>query len=202
MQDDTTISLSKDDIIDLSKNAPNLKNVRVCLGWDETKDARGEAYDLDAIAFVCKVDAAGKPTLISNGYFVYFKHLASGDGAVVHQGDNLTGAGKAGADKEQILVALDRVTQEAGEISFFVNIYDAAKKAQQFGAVRNAFIRLIDDETGCEIARYNLTDDFSGATIVQFGSLFRTDSGWDFKAIGAGFSRELVDVLRAYGAHI
>lgn len=202
MQDNTTISLSKDDVIDLSKSAPSLSNVRVCLGWDETRDARGQEYDLDAMAFVCKVDEQGAPKLISNGFFVYFKHLASNDGAVVHQGDNLTGAGKDGDDKEQILVSLNRVSPEAGEISFFVNIYDAAKKGQHFGNVRNAFIRLVDEDSGREIARYNLTDDFSGATIVQFGSLFRSASGWDFKAIGAGFNVGLVDVLRKYGANV
>lgn len=202
-QDDVSISLSKGDIIDLSKSAPSLSKVRVCLGWDKTKDARGEEYDLDAMAFVCKVDADGKPRLISNGYFVYFKHMSSNDGAVVHQGDNLNGEGKSGADKEQILVDLARVNAEAAEISFFVNIHEAAKKAQHFGEVRNAFIRLVDEDGGREIApRFNLTDDFAGATIVQFGSLYRDGAGWSFKAIGAGFTRELVDVLRAYGAVI
>lgn len=187
-----TISLDKGVKVDLNKEAPGLTAVFLGLGWDTNSVAGGAAFDLDASAFL--LNAEGK--LADPGNFVYFKHLVSADGSVVHRGDNRTGVGDG--DDETVDVALDKVPETVQQIVFVVNIYDATARRQNFGQVKNAFIRLVDKNSNAEILRYDLGEDYSSETGVLFGRLYRHNGNWKFEASGLGEPDGLAGFLAKY----
>lgn len=188
----TTISLEKGVKVDLNKEAPGLTAVFLGLGWDTNSATGGAAFDLDASAFL--LNTSGK--ISDPGHFVYFKNLKSSDGSVNHRGDNLTGVGDG--DDEVVDVELDKVPADVEQIVFVVNIYDAINRKQNFGQVKNAFIRLVDKNTGTEILRYDLGEDYSSETGVLFGRLYRHGGAWKFEASGIGEPNGLQGFLAKY----
>ncbi len=177
---ETTISLEKGGKVDLTKEAPGLTKAALGLGWDTNSSGSGPAFDLDASAFM--LGANGK--IRNEKDFVYFKNLKSACGSVLHTGDNLTGAGDG--DDETIHAQLDQIPADVEQVVFVVNIYDAENRRQNFGQVKNAFIRLYDANTNQEILKYDLSEDFSSATGVQFGRIYRHNGSWKFEATGLG----------------
>ncbi len=194
------INLEKGGRINLSKDVPALKRVRLGLGWDSNAFDSGKDFDLDASVFVCKANEQGNAKLISDQHFVFYGNLVSPDGAVAHKGDSRTGV--TTGDDETIIVDLKKLAPEVEEISFVVTIHEAVERRQNFGQVKRSFIKLYDDETGKEIAKYSLEDDFSTETAVQFGSLYKRDGAWLFKAVGAGYKKGLGDFVVAYGGNL
>ena len=134
------ISLKKGQKVSLTKSNPGLKNVLVGVGWDVNAFDTGGAFDLDGAAFL--LTDSGKVS--SSADFVFYGNLAHASGAVVHQGDNLTGAGEG--DDEQILIDLTKVPANISKIAFTVTIYEAEERRQNFGQVSNAFIRICNQD--------------------------------------------------------
>ena len=99
-------------------------------------------------------------------------------------GDNLTGAGEG--DDEQITIDLANVPVEYDRIVIVVNIYQAVQRRQEFGMIRNAFIRLVDASNNKEILKYNLTENYAGMTAMIFGEVYRHNGEWKFSAVGQG----------------
>jgi len=192
------INLTKGSSINIQKRAPSLKRVRVGLGWD-TASGSGYEFDLDASAFICQ-NKDGRPQLLSNEHFVFYNNVSDPDRALQHTGDNRTGMGDG--DDESIIVDLDRVNPSADEISFIVTIHDAHARRQNFGQVRNSYIAIYNDETSEEIAKYRLEDNFTSDIAVQFGSLYRENGQWSFKAVGNGLPVGLVDIIVKYGGNV
>ena len=189
------VSLSKGGNVSLSKEAPGLTAVNVGLGWDVNTFSGGE-FDLDATAIV--VNDSGK--VLSDGHFVFFNNLKSADGSVEHLGDNLTGEGEG--DDEVIKVNLAAIPPEATKVVFAVSIYDADNRKQNFGAVRNAFIRVVNSANNTEIARYDLTEDASVETAMVFGEVYRHGSEWKFKAVGQGYASGLRGIASDFGVNV
>ncbi len=189
------VSLSKGGNVSLSKEAPGLTDVNIGLGWDTNTFAGGE-FDLDASAIV--VNSAGK--VLSDGHFVFFNNLKSADGSVEHTGDNLTGEGDG--DDELIKINLVGVPAEGERVVFAVSIYDADNRKQNFGAVRNAFIRVVNQAGGAEIARYDLTEDASTETAMVFGEVYRSGAEWKFKAVGQGYASGLRGIAADFGVNV
>ena len=184
-----SISLQKGQKVNLSKSTEGLKRVMVGLGWDEAQQPRlfglfgGRKQDIDCDASAILCGANGK--LISSEIkktCVYFGNLKHSSGAIVHQGDNLTGEGEG--DDEEIMVNLSLVPEEIHKIVFVVNIYDARARNQHFGMIRNAFIRLVDLDKNTEICRFNLSDNYDNMTGLIVGELYRTNGCWEFNAVG------------------
>ncbi len=190
-----SVSLTKGGTVSLTKIAPSLTAVRVGLGWD-TRTTTGTDFDLDASALVCGAD--GK--VLSDGHFVFFNNLKSPDGSVEHTGDNLTGEGEG--DDEVIKVDLSTAPADVQKIAFPVSIYDAETRSQSFGQVVGAFIRVVDQATNTELARYDLTEDASTETAMVFGELYRNGAEWKFRAIGQGYSSGLAGIARDYGVRL
>lgn len=186
----------------MTKSNPALNNITVGLGWDEAQQSGGGLFGGLFSAKPASIDCDASVILLQGDRFVdkkdvvYFGHLKSEDGAVIHQGDNLTGAGEG--DDEVIKVTLNRVSQKYNKMVFVVNIYQAHKRNQDFGMIRNAFIRIMDD-SGMEIARYNLTDNYQGMTGLVAGELYRHDNEWKFAAVGSGMNvANLSEMLQRY----
>jgi tellurium resistance protein TerD len=189
------VSLSKGGNVSLTKAAPNLTAVNVGLGWD-VRTTTGADFDLDASALLC--DSNGK--VLSDQHFVFFNNLKSPCGAVEHLGDNLTGVGEG--DDEVIKVNLAAVPAEVQKIVFVVSIYDADNRRQAFGQVSNAFIRVVNQSDNVELARYDLTEEYSTETALVFGELYRNGPEWKFRAVGQGYASGLAGIARDYGVNV
>lgn len=163
----------------------------VGLGWDSNSSSTGEGFDLDASVFL--IGANGK--IPNDNHFVYYNNLKSPDGSVIHTGDNLTGEGDG--DDEKIQIDLSTVSSEVNEISFVVTIHHADTRRQNFGQIRNSFIRIID-QTNTELVKYELDEDFSIETAVEFGRLYKRNNEWKFEAVGIGMKGGLQDYLNKY----
>jgi tellurium resistance protein TerD len=190
-----SITLTKGGNVSLTKQAPNLRAVLVGLGWDE-RTTSGASFDLDASALM--VNASGK--VLSDAHFVFFNNLHSPDGSVEHTGDNLTGSGDG--DDEQVLVNLAAVPGECEKIVFPVSIYEATERGQSFGQVRNAFIRVVNQDSGAELARFDLAEDASTETAMIFGELYRNNGEWKFRAVGQGYDSGLAGIARDFGVNV
>ena len=189
------VSLSKGGNVSLTKQAPSMTAALVGLGWD-VRSTSGTDFDLDASALMLGVD--GK--ILSDSHFVFFNNLTSPDGSVEHTGDNLTGEGEG--DDEAIKVDLAAVPAECDKIVFPVSIYEADQRNQNFGQVRNAFIRVVNQAGGAEIDRYDLSEDASTETAMIFGELYRNGSDWKFRAVGQGYDGGLGPLARNFGVNI
>ncbi|MEZ2335197.1 TerD family protein [Mucilaginibacter sp. RCC_168] len=172
-----------------SINAPQFT---IGLGWDTNSSSTGSAFDLDASVFIL----GDNKKIIADEYFVFYNNLKSPDGSVEHTGDNLTGAGDG--DDEQIKVDLSKADSKVSEICIVVTIHEAEARKQNFGQVRNSFIRIFDPGTGADILKYELEEDFSIETAVEFGRIYKKDNNWKFEAVGVGMKGGLQDYLTKY----
>ncbi|MDT0306040.1 TerD family protein [Streptomyces sp. DSM 44917] len=197
------VSLSKGGNVSLTKQAPNLTAVTVGLGW-QARTTTGADFDLDASALL--TDARGK--VLSDQHFVFFNNLSSPDGTVEHLGDELVGSATAGAgpagggDDEEIRVDLAGMAPEVHRVVFPVSIYDADSRHQNFGQVTGAYIRIVNQADGRELARYDLTEDASSETAMIFGELYRHNGEWKFRAIGQGYASGLRGIALDYGVNV
>lgn len=182
------INLQKGQKIDIG-----LQNISVGLGWTPN-EGTGAAFDLDASAFM--ID--GNRLIPTEGYFIFYNNTDSPDAAVHHSGDDPTGGNSAGGDDETISVDLNKVDPSIQEILFVVTIHDAATRRQNFGQVRDSYIRVVDAANGQEIAKYELGEDFSVETAIEFGRLYRRDGKWKFEASGIGYKEDLAYFVSKY----
>ncbi|MEU8529155.1 MULTISPECIES: TerD family protein [Streptomyces] len=189
------VSLSKGGNVSLSKEAPGLTAVLVGLGWD-VRTTTGADYDLDASALL--LNDTGK--VVSDQHFIFYNNLTSPDGSVEHTGDNLTGEGEG--DDESIKVNLASVPADITKIVFPVSIHDAANRGQSFGQVRNAFIRVVNQAGGAELARYDLSEDAATETAMIFGELYRHGTEWKFRAVGQGYASGLAGIASDFGVNV
>ncbi|MDF0530446.1 TerD family protein [Tsukamurella sp. 8F] len=189
------VSLTKGGNVSLTKEAPGLTAVTVGLGWD-ARTTTGSDFDLDASALGLGTDKR----VVNDQYFVFFNNLKSPDGSIEHTGDNLTGEGEG--DDESIKVNLAAVPPNVDSINFPVSIYEADSRGQSFGQVRNAYIRVVNQADGRELARYDLTEDASTETAMVFGELYRNGAEWKFRAIGQGYASGLAGIARDFGVNV
>ena len=190
-----SVNLSKGQSVSLTKSSGgSLTRVKMGLGWDAVKKrglfgSRAQSIDLDASCLL--FDASGK--LVDQ---VWFQQLRTADGAVQHTGDNLTGAGEG--DDESIIVELDKLPAAVQTLVFVVNSFTG----QNFSQIENAFCRLVDETTGGEVARYELTG--SGTHNAQIMSkVARDGGGWSMTAIGATANgRTFHDLLPTVAGHL
>ncbi len=187
------VSLTKGGRVSLNKEAPGLKKILIGLGWDTNTSDTGAEFDLDASVFL--LNTQGK--VQNDRDFVFYNNLTSTDGSVIHTGDNRTGAGDG--DDEAIKIDLSKISSYIKEISIVVTIHEAIQRRQNFGMVRNAFVRLVNDETNQEIVRYDLEEDYSTETGLLFGRLYFKDNEWKFTAVGTGYKDGLDGFCRQYG---
>lgn len=182
------INLQKGQRIDIG-----LSKISVGLGWNPN-EGTGYDFDLDASAFMINESRL----IPGEAYFIFYGNTDSPDGALHHTGDDPTGGNSADGDDETIMVDLSKVDQQIQEILFVVTIHDAQARKQNYGQVRNSYIRIVDEGTGQEIAKYELGEDFSIETGVEFGRLYKRDNKWKFEASGIGYKEDLAFFLSKY----
>jgi tellurium resistance protein TerD len=200
------VSLSKGGKISLTKTAADagiaqLTKVVVGLGWDANRYDSGADFDLDASAFL--TGANGKVRKDSDFVFYGSSHKAPNGmqsdeaDSVLYTGDNRTG--DAEGDDEQLIVDLTKVPADVDKISFSITVYDADKRRQNFGMVQNAYVHVIDENTGTELVRFDLGEDYSVETAVVVCELYRHNGEWKFNAVGAGWQGGLKALCANFG---
>lgn len=191
------ITLEKKQTISLEKQAGNsLRRVSMGLGWDAAKTGGflskifgdGESIDLDAS---CIMMDANKNMIDS----VWFGQLKSKEGSITHSGDNRTGDGDG--DDETIYVDLLALPVSVKYLVFTVNSFTG----QNFSKVANAYCRLVDDTTGKELARYNLSDQGAHTGMIM-AYLTRNGADWTMTAVGEKASGRTVRDLSPLAARI
>lgn len=189
------LSLEKGQNVSLAKVDPGLNNIIVGLGWD-ARSTDGQPFDLDASVFM-----VGENGLVpSNAHFIFYNQPKSPCGGVVYSGDNLTGDGDG--DDETVAVKLAQVDPQVKSLVITVTIHQAEERKQNFGQVRNAFVRLVNQDTGKEAVRFDLSEDYSVETAMIFGELYRHNGEWKFRAIGQGLSGGLAGLCQQYGVKL
>jgi tellurium resistance protein TerD len=186
------VSLQKGGNVSLSRAAPSLSRILVGLGWD-VRSSDGDDFDLDASAFLLR--DTGK--VHGDEDFVFYNNLVSKCGSVEHTGDNRTGAGDG--DDEALKVDLAKVPETVKRIVVSVTIHEAVARRQNFGQVSAAFMRIVNLDNDVEIARFDLSEDYSTETAMIFGEVYRHGEEWKFKAVGQGFAGGLDAMCRQFG---
>lgn len=187
-----SISLTKGENVNLTKTDGSLTRVKVGLGW---KTGNATDFDLDASAFLLNAEHS----VVDDKGFVFFNNRASSNGAVTVSKDNREGT--AEGDDETITIDLAALPNEVQSIDIVVTIHEAAARKQNFGQVTDAYVRLVNDNTGfnAELVRFDLDEDASSATAMVFGTLYLRDGDWKFKANAAGAALSLADLAKTYG---
>jgi tellurium resistance protein TerD len=188
------LSLEKGNNLSLTKTSPGLTVATVGLGWDP-RTTSGEAFDLDASALLLGADGKVR----SPADFIFYNQKSTADGSVVHQGDNRSGEGDG--DDEQIDVELLKVAPDVTRIVIAVSIDKADERRQNFGQVRSAYCRVVDQD-GAEIVRFDLSEDAAPETAMVFAEVYRNGSEWKFKAVGQGYTSGLAGIADDFGVQL
>jgi len=191
------VSLTKGGAVSLTKQAPGLSTVRVGLGWDV---GSGTVFDLDASAFLLQDNGSGQLRVRNDQDFIFFNNMSSFCGSVRHSGDNQTGAGDG--DDESIIIELNRVPQDVHVIRIDVSVHEGEARRQNFGMVQSAFIRVVNEQNGAELARFDLTSQASNDTGMVFGELDRRGGDWQFRAVGRGVANGLLGSAQECGVNV
>ena len=197
-----SISLKKGQKVSLTKESAGLSNVLVGLGWDAAETEKKGFFASLLGSGSADIDCDATAILLKDGKFcdksdvVYFGNLQHKSGTVRHMGDNLTGDGDG--DDEQILIELSKVPAEYDRIVIVVNIYDCIKRKQEFGMIKNAFIRIVDGKTNRELCKYNLSENYSGMTAMIFGEIYRHNSMQLVRELQIQISANFADIIVNY----
>ncbi|HLO47848.1 MAG TPA: TerD family protein [Kamptonema sp.] len=190
------IHLKKGERFNLSQEYPNLKKVAIALGWHVDKSLNASVtsgkYDIDSSVFMLGAD--GK--VPDQKYFVFYNNLQSLDNSLRHSGDNRAGQGEG--DDETIYLDLVKINSAIEEMIFVVTIHEGQAKNQNFSQIKNAFIRFYNQDTGTELARYDLQETFAEETAVEFGRFYKKDETWRFQAVGQGYKQGLQSFVDKY----
>lgn len=202
-----TVMLTKGKRVNLTKGT-GLKVARLGLGWDTNQykpAVGGVEFDLDLTCFICGKD--GK--CLGAPWMIFYNSSQDPNGAVVHSGDNQSGEGEG--DDESVVIDFAKLPPEAERIIIAVTIcneYDESEECkkerakQNFGMVRNSYIRIVNEETREEMFRYDLCEDFDTQTAVEFGAVYKHNGQWKFEAIGSGYEKRLGDFCKVYGIEV
>ncbi|MEG4196923.1 TerD family protein [Microcoleus sp. Pol12A5] len=190
------MQLSKGERFNISKEAPGLKKMAIALGCQVTET--GQSYEIDVSAFMLGAD--GK--LPNDKYFIFYNNLQSCDGSLLQ---SIPDKNNLGQEKKTIYgVILEKINAEIEEITFAVTIHEAEKINANLSNIKNAFIKITNLDTGSELVRYELKENFSRETAVEFGRLYRKNGEWRFQAVGEGYQaglQSLVDKYKSGNSH-
>ena len=196
LREGDTIKLSQGQEVKIAIGGRALEEIELNVGWDPVSS--GQNMDIDSSVMLFNRQGGDLET-------VYFGMLEDEARSVKHHGDNLTGEpinGQSDVD-ESIDVILKKVPLKYDQLAIVINIYNCYSRGQNFGMVRNLFIRLYDKKSHKKLCDYQVSHNISSATALVIGLVQRKGSGWTFKALGdisrAGDLNDLADeVMNKY----
>jgi stress response protein SCP2/predicted Ser/Thr protein kinase len=188
-----TVTLKRGANVPLKSIDASLTQLLVRLGWDAGHQV-GAELDIDAMGFMLTTQG----TVRNDQDLVFYNNLKSPCGAVVHGG----AVSAILVGEETIQIELAAVSAEIEKVIFTMSIYDAEARAQHFGMLKSAYICLVNQATGYELVRYQLSKVDNTETAMIFGQLYRYKDDWKFRAVGQGFKDGIEPLARHYGVSI
>lgn len=189
------VNLLKGQKISLNKENPNLKNIDVTLGWRLESVRTGDVlFDVDVSAFL--LTATGKVEGPKD--FVFYGNLRHPSGAVLLMNNTRS----FNDFNVRVKVDLGLIPPTVMRIAFTATIYEAEARQQSFSQVKDAFIRISDEQSNNEILRYNLNERFGAESAVVFGEIYRNNNEWKFNAMGNGYAGGLAALCGSYGVEV
>ena len=202
----------------------DLNVFHVGLGWDVNNNT-GEDFDLDVSAFM--ITESGKilsddylvfynsekrvrPTNLSkivldtefssNENMRKESRPVSPDLSVIGSIDDEDGETSVDGDDEIMDINLNKVNPNISEIVICVSIHQFAERRQNFGQVERAYVRLYKpgQAEGEGEYIYDLTEDFSACTAVEFCRIYRKNGEWKIKATGIGYKGGLQELVNKF----
>ncbi|MYX77135.1 Tellurium resistance [Streptomyces sp. SID3915] len=157
--------------------------VRVELGW---RAAPG-APDVDASALLL---VSGK--VRGDADFVFYNQPAHASGAVRHEGKRTTGG-----------TVTDTLTVDFGRMEPAVErvVVAASADGGTFGRVAGLYVRVVDQSTGAELARFE-SADATVETAFILGELYLRQGAWKFRAVGQGYDTGLGGLATDFGISV
>ncbi len=183
----------KGEDVNLTAKDPAMTNIVVGVGWDlNAFDV--DTLDLDVSCFLLNKD--GKTRFDED--FVFYNNMQDRNGAIVHNGDNRTGAGDG--DDETISIDLTGIPFDVVKVVFVLSIYNGEVKGQTMSSLRNSYIRVINASNSQELLRYELSEDTqeSSETAMLVASLNREGPKWHFEAVGKSIEGGLAKIATDY----
>jgi tellurium resistance protein TerD len=114
--------------------------------------------------------------------------------------DDMDGKVSEGGDDETMNIDLKKVSSNVSEIIIAVSIYEFSERRQNFGMVDDSYISIYNEVSRSNepLYKYELNEDFSTKTAVEFVKIFRSGEHWKVEAIGNGYDGGLQDLLNNY----
>ncbi|MFD7509216.1 TerD family protein [Streptomyces sp. NPDC059853] len=159
------------------------RSVRVEIGWQTASGAP----DVDASALLL-----AHRKVRSDEDFVFYNQPRHASGAVRYDGKQPAGA-----------VVADRLSVDLASVEPGIETVVLAASADggAFGQVQGLYIRLLDTDTGAELARFD-SEDASTETAFVLGELYRRGGGWKFRAVGQGYDSGLAGLATDFGISV
>ncbi|GAA1907509.1 TerD family protein [Streptomyces sodiiphilus] len=165
-------------------NVPVLaRAVRVEIGWGTGPGVP----DVDASALLL---SGGR--VRSDDDFVFYNQPRHVSGAVRHEGK----APGQSAVTDSLGVELAGLEPGVETVALVASADGGA-----FGQVPGLHIRLLDADTGAEVARFD-SQDATTETAFVLGELYRRQGGWKFRAVGQGYSDGLAGLATDFGISV
>lgn len=185
--------VEKGEDINLNRLDPTLTRVLIGVGW-RLNAFDADSLDLDVSCFMLDKEDKTK----ANDDFVFYNNLNGAGGAVVHNGDNMIGAGDG--DDETISIDLNGLSFDINRVMFVLSIYRGEEKDQTMKTVRSPYIRLMNEDNGQELLRYEVAEDITECeeTAVYVAALERMGPKWHFKPLGEIATGGLAKVAEGY----
>lgn len=171
-------------LIDLSKGATSLPIFKIGASWIK----KGKKFmgvfggghakcDLDLCAFAV---VNGK---IKEAWDCSFERDNSP--FMKSSGDDRSGGGNRDTDNEIITIDMNKVPAEVEAVAIIINSYSGEK----FDEVDYAAVRVYEGQDNAPtniLCRYEMSSDpsFIGGRTLIIGSIFKTETSWEFRAMG------------------
>ena len=190
--EDNLVSIGDD--FNLTEKDPTLRNLLLGAGWD-LNAFNADALDLDLSIFLLTNDSMTRV----NEDFIFYNQKEGLEGGIKHHGDSRTGAGDG--DDENITIDLHAVPFDILKILVTVTIYKGYEKEQNLDMVRNAYVRVVNEDSKLELCRYELDQvlDDKTETGVVVGAINREGPKWHFKPEAEFVAGGLGEIARRYG---
>lgn len=189
--DDNRAELGED--INLFQIEPTLRTLNIGAGWDvNTFDS--ESMDLDISLFL--LDRNQKTRVDAD--FIFYNQPEALDGGIKHGGDTRLGAGEG--DDENIIVDLQAIPFDILQVPIVLSIYKGFEKGQKLESVRNAYVRILNNDSNRELVRFELKEVLHEKTETGaiVGWLNREGPKWHFKADVEYIPGGLGEIARRY----
>jgi tellurium resistance protein TerD len=115
--------------------------------------------------------------------------------------DDMDGEVSDGGDDETMNIHLEKLTVQVEEIVIVASIYDYIKRDyQNFGQVDDSYISIYNELSNSPepIYKYELNEDFSEDSAIEFVRIFRDGASWKVEALGIGHQDGLQSIINKY----